>query len=308
LPLTMVYDRGDKVYYPKLSFPSDQEMTVWDRHIGRGRNGWYAQYCCEELLDCLVEDMHRNLEQHNDNVVVITGPEKGTGEGVGKSNLAYWVAKKFDPDFSIERDYVYDVRPFLEKIAAGNLANKVLWLDEGTNLLSARNWMTETNKSVDQMLEMFRSYMITLIICIPKLYRLDEYVRESRMRYHLTCDIRYWDYDRNPKRGYFELRKEPDFKTVSWGKFPKIPEEEDAIYQAIKKRSQEKKAKEMLEKFEDSEKGGSRLQKSAKYNRKLAWMLKMAGYSYDEISEETGIPKGTLKSWISENKEELEDD
>ena len=303
MPVRMIYDKGDTIYYPKISVESDKPMTVKDRYIGRGPNGIFVQYLTADLLDRLVEDMHENAENHYDNIVVITGPKRGTGEGVGKSNLAYWVCKKYDPEFSLQDGYVYDMLPFLQKVASGNMKGKCLLLDEGTNLLSARNWMTETNKSVDQILEMFRSHNMTIVICIPKLYRLDEYVRESRMRFHLTASERYWEYDSVSKRGYFELKKEPSFKTVCWGTFPEIPPEEKKIYEEIKAKSQEKKAKELLAKFEDNDNGGSRLQKSASYNRKLAWMLKTEGFSYDEISEKTGIPPGTLRCWIHEAQE-----
>lgn len=309
-PVTLLYEKGDTVYYPKLTVPSEKTMTVKDRYIGRGPSGIFVQYLSDDLLDRLVEDMHENADNGMDNIVVITGPERGTGEGVGKSNLGYWVAKKYDPDFNLEDGYVYDMLPFLERVASGNMKGKVLMLDEGTNLLSARNWMSETNKSVDQVLEMFRSYRMTIIICIPKLYRLDEYVRESRMHYHLTCQIRYWDGDTHPKRGYFELKKEPNFRTICWGTFPQIPEKERGAYEHIKAQSQQKKAQELLEKFRDNQAGGSRLQKSASHNRKLAMFLKNEGYSYARISEETGIPEGTLRYWISEenNKENDEND
>lgn len=293
MPLQMIYEKGDTIYYPKISVKSDRPMTVKDLYVGNGKRGLFAQYLTDDLLDNLAMEMHDNIEQHFDNVIVVTGDE-----GAGKSNLAYALAKKFDPEFNINDGYVYDLLPFLQKLQAGNLKGKVLWLDEGTNLLSARNWMTDVNKSVDQILEMFRSYKMTLIICIPKLYRLDEYVRESRMRYHLTAAKRYWQHDTESKRGYFEAKRWPNFKTICWGTFPEIPPEEKEIYEKIKAGSQSAKAAEILQKFENAQ--TPRLQKSTEYNRKLAMMLVDSGCSYREISEETGIPEGTLRRWIHE--------
>lgn len=275
-------------------------MTVRDRYIGYGENGYFAQYLTDDLLDRLAQDMHENIEDHNDNVVVITGPERGTGERVGKSNLAYWVAKKFDPNFSLAESYIYDVEPFLEKVESRKFKSKVVWLDEATNLLSGRDWMSTKNKAVDQILEMFGSDNMTIILCIPKLYRLDEYVRESRMRFHLTAAKRYWEYDTVAKRGYFELKKEPNFsRSVCWGTFPEIPDSEKAQYNYLKSKSQGDKAKELLAKIREEASGGSRLAKSAEYNRSLANMLLADGYSYEEIADRTGIPAGTLRYWKS---------
>ena len=297
MPLRMVYEPGDTIYYPKISIPSDKPMIVKDRYIGQGENGYFAQYLTDDLLDRLVEDMHENVEDHNDNVVVITGPEKGTGERIGKSNLAYWVAKKYDPDFNLADSYIYDVEPFVEKIESRKFHGKVIMLDEATNLLSGRDWMSTKNKAVDQILEMFGSDNMTIILCIPKLYRLDEYVRESRMRYHLTCYKRYWENDTVSKRGYFELKKEPSFNTVCYGTFPEIPPEDQAAYHYLKSQSQKKKATELLERIREESAGGSRLAKSAGYNRSLANMLLADGYTYQEIADRTGIPEGTLRYW-----------
>ena len=307
MALTMAFKPGETIYYPKITVKSDKPMTVKDRYIGSKNGNLFVQYCTDDLLDRLVEDMHEVIDNHYDNVVVITGRKNDIGEGVGKSNLAYWVAKKFDPNFNLQDGYIYDMLPFLKRLVKGELHGKVLMLDEATNLLSARNWMTETNKSVDQILEMFRSYEMTLIMCIPQLDRLDVYVRESRMRFLLIAADRYWENDTVSHRGYFELKRRPGFKTVCWGTFPEIPPEDKKIYEALKEGAQKSKAKEILEKFEEDE-NKPRIAKSAHYNRQLVWMLKKEGYSYSEISDETGIPEGTLKSWISEKKNNMVDE
>lgn len=301
MALTMIYDIGDTVYYPKLHIKSDKPMEVVDRYIGRGANGLFVQYLTDQLLDRLAEEMHENREDHYDNVVVITGRE-----GTGKSNLAYWVAKKYDPDFRIEDGYVYDMMPFLEKINRHEVPRgKVFWFDEATNVLSARNWMTDTNKSLDQLLEMLRSYEMTLIMCIPLLDRLDLYVRQSRMRYLLQTHERYWEKRDHASRGYFELKRWPNFRSVCWGTFPEMPESEKRIYENLKVRSQKSKVREIYERFDDQNQ--PRIAKSAKYNRVMAAALRDLGLTYDEISDRTGIPSGTLKSWISEGRKEGND-
>lgn len=298
-----VYEPGDTIYYPVITDCKGSPMIVKDYYLNRGKKGYWAQYLTEELLDCLVQDMHKNIDQHYDNLVVITG-----AEGSGKSNLAYWVAKKFDPDFNVEDGYIYDIGPFLNKLDSDDIKGRVYWMDEATNIASNRDWMKDANKSLIQLLEMLRSKGMTLIMCIPVLDRLDVYIRESRLRYHLITAHRAWTIDDEAKRGYFELKsKDSRFKTVCWGTFPAIPSDISAIYEQLKAKAQRDKIHEIREKFEENEGGGSRLRKSAQYNRQLAWLLiKQGGMSYQDIEEQTGIPAGDLRRWIHEMKEEGE--
>lgn len=299
--LKFIFSPGDVVYYPRLTDSTGQEMVVKDRFVGRGASGLYAQYLCDGLLDCLVKEMHDNVENEYDNLVVVTGPE-----GSGKSNLSYWLAKKFDPDFNIEDGYIYDMGPFLEKLDSGDIKGKVFWADEATNIASARNWAKDENKSLMQLLEMLRSKGMTMIMCIPLLDRIDVYIRQTRMRYHLMTAERCWDVDKDIKRGYFEVRsKASGFKTICWGKFDKIPDDDKVIYERLKAKAQSDKIHEIRERWQEDNGGGSRLKKSAEYNRRLVWMLvRDANMSYQEISEETGIPVGTIKCWIHERRQE----
>lgn len=300
--LTTIFEPGETIYYPNIYDQKGKPMVVKDFYLGRGSNGPYIQYLSDDLLDCLVQEMHENIGNEYDNLVVITGPE-----GSGKSNLAYWVAKKFDPDFSIQDGYIYDIGPFLEKLVSSELKGQVFWMDEATNLASNRDWMKDSNKSLIQLLEMLRSRGMTIIMCIPKLERLDVYIRETRMRYRLNAQERYWEKDSEKKRGYFELRRRPTFKTVCWGTFAKIPQEEKEVYEKLKLQSQQSKTREIYERYKEENGQTPKLQRSTDNNKKLTWMLICTGYSYQEIEERTGIPYGTLRRWMHEMGKEEDD-
>lgn len=299
MPVRMIFEPGDTIYYPKIYDPNGQPMEVKDYFIGQGQNGIYVQYLSKDLMGCMINEMHTNVTNHYDNLCVVVGPE-----GVGKSSCAYNICKSFDPEFSIKDGYIYDIGPWLAKLDAGEVKGKVFWFDEATNIASNRDWMKDMNKALIQLLEMLRSYNMTMVMCIPLLDRLDIYIRQTRMRYLVTCAERSWDIDTDKKRGYFELKRWPKFKTVCWGTFPPIPAEEDAVYSELKKKSQQEKTHEIHERFLENNGATPKLKKATDNNKKLAWVLVRDGYSYQEIEEETGIPQGTLRRWMHEMKGE----
>ena len=205
----------------------------------------YIQYLYADLLNSLVEDMHTNVRNSYDNLVVITGPE-----GSGKSNLAYAVCKAYDPDFSITNQYVYDTKDFHEMLRDGQDLRGTFWMDEGSNMANNRDWNTTDNKQLVQLLEMCRSRNWTLVLCIPSLDRLDLYIREYRVRYWIECKAMKFDKYGMKERGYFELRKRTPYgkmKSVGYGLYEPMPPEAKGEYEKLKLESQNKKIKSVVE-------------------------------------------------------------
>ena len=65
------------------------------------------------------------------------------------------------------------------------------------------------------------------------------------------------------------------------------------------------KVKEIRRRYEENNEASPRLKQSAEYNRKLFWALMTdANMGYQEISERTGIPEGTLRYWAHEMKKD----
>jgi len=301
------YEPGDKVYYPIWNEKSDKQMTVKDREVIFHKSGKvYTRYLFEDLLDILVEEMHENVRNDLDNVICCWG-----SEGVGKSALAYWIAKKYDPDFDMEKAYTLSFEELLTKIHEYDNADEgsVFWLDEATNIANNRDWMGRDNKQFITMLEMFRSRKWCLILCIPDYYRLDVYLREQRVRYSLHAEILGWEHNPTPNRGYFELkrldyRKSKGYRnidTVGYGKFDRIPAGDAETYKSIKERTQNSKLTEMYE--EKNKK--TRISELAKMNRKLILRLyEEDKMSYEQISEITGLTASTIKGYLSQARKE----
>ena len=221
--------------------------------VVHGNGKLFVRYLYDGMLKKLGEDMRQNVADHNDNVVVIEG-----GEGSGKSNLAYWVCKAYDPDFSIEDGYVYDFDTFKERIAEKNIRGRCFWMDETSNLANNRDWNSTNNKHLIEFVEMMRSKNLCLVMCIPHKERLDVYLRENRIRYLLKTSPLHWRERGKVRRGTFELSKRNDYdemQHVGYGTYQIIPEDDKKLYETIKLESQQKKIDEIISGADDKRPG-----------------------------------------------------
>lgn len=319
MTIDFIYKTGEIVSYPVLTDSNcKRKMEIKGSRIYHYPKGDYIQYffdghkektelpdekgTLQGLTDWLVHDMQQNVSNDYDNLVVICG-----AEGTGKSNLGVDVCKSYDPSFTLEERYIYDFLPFLKKLQAdfnepGN--GRAYLLDEATNLVSNRDWNKDENKHMIQLLEMFRSRGLTLVLCIPSFDRLDKYIREFRARFILEC----YDLPQGNRfggRGYYKLKICKDNLTVGIGTFPEMSSEDKKIYEKLKLRSQETKLNEMIQAADpDNDGKGERLAKSSERNKKMArWFYEHEGWSNKEISEQFGIPEGTLRKWKQEDWE-----
>lgn len=211
----------------------------------------------QDLIPAIARSMHQRITNGLDVVACIQG-----AEGSGKSNLAYQICKAFDPNFDMSQQYIYSIDDLRKKIAEGDDRHNVFWLDEGSNIANNRNWQTQDNKDIVELLEMMRSRQWVLIFCIPLMSRLDVYIRENRLTYLLTCKPFKFG-NKTYSRGIFELEAKTTtgiWRYVGAGTYEKIPDGEKERYEEIKLASQQKR----LEKFvERGEKPGAKYQ--AKY-------------------------------------------
>lgn len=307
------FTTGETVYYPTLTDSrTNKPMTVIGSRVMHYKSGrTFIKYFFEGhteagdgLTDRLVEHAKDNVDNAYDNLIVVCG-----AEGVGKSNWAVNFCKLFDPTFTLQDRYIYDYLPFLEKLESdfGNKkGGRAYLMDEATNLASNRDWQKEDNKNFIQLLEMFRSRGLTLVLCIPSFDRLDKYIREHRARFKIEC----LDLPEGKKfggRGYYELTICKGNKYVGVGKFPQMSPEDKEIYEKLKEESQLKKLLEMKKAASGEDKGSERLKLATERTKKMAmWYHDREGWSYEEISERFDIPQSTLRRWKTEKKREEE--
>ena len=268
------------------------ELPIADIKVVRHRSGKiYIRYLVEDLIKYLAEDMRRNIYNDYDNFIVIDGPE-----GSGKSNIAYQICKEYCPDFNIHENYLYSMDDLMTRISSGaDLAN-TFWMDEITNIANKRQWATHDNKLFIELLEMCRSRKWSIVSCIPRFDRLDQYIREHRAKYWIHCEPMTFDRYGHKDRGYFQLKKRDKFGVfhmVGYGTFDPMPAEIKADYESIKLNSQNTKIREAVE---GPEKPGAKyktLYEKERHNLQDSMLrLKNSGKFNDfEIMEIFGLEK-----------------
>lgn len=300
-----IYQRGDTLYYPDPFRKSPKTMTVIDRRIYFHKSGKiFIRYLYAEILDLLIEEMHQNVKEDLDNVMCIYG-----AEGSGKSNLAYRVAKTYNPNFDMQKSYAVGFKDLLEKIHDydGEDDGAVFWLDEATAIGNKREWMKSDNTAFMKLLQMFRSRHWLLILCIPDVNDLDIYLRKQRVRYELHCEWLDWEYDTASKRGYFELTR-VDVKSrmkarkvVGYGKYDKIEIEENKEYLELKKTTQDDELQDLYE----SKQSKDKTKKDKALQRKMILRMKeVEGMSVAEIAAFTGLSEQTIMNSCTKARKE----
>lgn len=257
------------------------DCTIADYKIYTYSSGRiYIRRLFSDLMDKLVERMHSNVSQDYDNVLVIQG-----AEGSGKSSLAYAICKAYDPSFDLREQYVYSVEDLKKRLAAGDLERSVWWLDEGSNVANNREWQSQSNRDIVALLEMMRSKGWTLILCIPRVERLDLYIREFRLRYLLTCEPCEF-YGKKAKRGYYSLETRSDTGRMvmcGYGAYDPIPAEDAAIYRKIKLDAQAAKIQEITDRPQAGEGYKKKYENERRAFHAALWRCKDAGMSRAEM-------------------------
>ena len=216
------------------------DCEVQDLQLKMYRSGkFFIQYLYKDLLQLLAKDMHENVKAHYDNIVMIEG-----GEGSGKSNLAWNIIDRYSPGFDISQTYVYNMDGIRDRFAAADYGGGLFWMDETSQIASNRTWQSDDNKDLVSILETSRSKGFLICGCVPKIDRVDIYLRAYRMRYQLICRPMSFPSTGYKPRGIFELLKRNNetgnMEHVGYGLFDKMPDEASQIYEPIKADFQEK--------------------------------------------------------------------
>ena len=276
----------------------DAQMQIYPKS-----GKFFIQYLYEDLLQKLAEDMHKNVSDDFDNVIMVSG-----GEGSGKSNLMWQIFNAYSPGFDISKTYVYNMDGIRERFAAADYGGGLFWMDESSQIASNRTWQSEDNKDLVSILETSRSKGFTIGGCVPKIDRVDIYLRDTRMRYHAICHPMQFKTTGFKPRGIFELYKRNNetlkMDHVGYGLFDPMPPEAKAIYEPIKADFQERFR---LKIAEGKEKSGYKKKFDDAQNKNTEVMMKLHDRGLlddDELMDLFGYNnKKTFQNAISRAKQ-----
>lgn len=313
MPTRIVFDVGDQVGYPVIhDFHSERKMTVIDKQVNiyKKSGKMFTRYLCPELLERLAEDVHTNVQMEYDNLICIDGKE-----GSGKSNLAVALCRAIDPNWDLEKNYIYNYAEFVDAITNGEVDDnkRVFLLDEGSLVANKRESMSEDSRRFIELLETMRSRGWTLVMCIPSADRLDIYIREHRMRYLLTAHEIAWDVVYTTKsRGFFELQFRrgsglETFRTVAYGTFPRMSDEDRKVYNKLKANSQKRLMDKIAGKGPQKENRNTKIMSDQKKRLQNASMrMQEMGMSTAEIAEVLGCDDQIVRDYIVDGKRRKE--
>jgi len=135
------------------------------------------QFFMEKKLVAKLDLMVKRMQGTDDNLVCIDGDE-----GQGKSNLAaglcYYVAYKMGRTYNPKENIFFDLEELIEK--ASSTEEQILHWDEGAlGGMSTQWWMKNQQKFI-QLIMVARKKKHFIVICIPRFYKLNEYILVDR--------------------------------------------------------------------------------------------------------------------------------
>lgn len=186
-------------------------------------------------LDIFVKHLKWRAEHDYQNVIEING-----GTGTGKSTCAMQIAYKINPDWDLEKNYIYSVKDLKEKIKNWKTADPVCLFDEGSVVLNSLDTMSKSSKEIVSLFDTARILRWYSLICIPNHLTLNKRIRDFHVDYRLICPSKplLKGYG---KRGFVEIH---NFSRSDFGKgyaplvmtttFNDIPPRIRKIYDQVK--------------------------------------------------------------------------
>lgn len=188
-------------------------------------------------LDILVERLKQRTKNDYQNVIEING-----GTGSGKSTVGMVLAWKINPDWDLEKNYIYTVKDLKNKLKNWKTADPVSLFDEGSVILNSLDTMSRDSKDLVMLFDTMRVLHWTTIIAIPDHNSLNKRVRDFHIDYRLICPnkplVDGWD-----KRGLVEIHS---YERSDFGRgyaplrmttrYDDIPPRKRKLYNEIKQR------------------------------------------------------------------------
>lgn len=298
-----LFEIGDEVSYPSRDIPKeDRRLTVIDTKQLIYKSGKsYVRYLYDGLLAAMILEMHARVQQDYDIVVLITGDV-----GSGKSHLAHYVARHYDPDYRLENT-VFNFEEFLDVVKNAPSGSTII-LDEAEYMVNKKDFNKVENRTFERFLTLGRVKHFCMILCIPDRMNVMPYVLD-RTHFVLDAQVLNWDKRTDNSKGYYRLMRAhsyedlpTSFKPVGYGTFPKMDAETEKIYLRKKEGSLDSFIEQRRKEFAHIEARRTGETKPGRPSSGKMWeWLEMSdkGMSAKEIAEAEGLAIGTVYNALS---------
>lgn len=265
-------------------------------------NNKRGQIYIEPKLAHVLDLMIKRMGSKRDVVLLVDGHE-----GEGKSNIATmicsYVAEKTGRSFSVDNCF-FDIKDMTKFAKTGK--EKIIWWDEGALGGLASDWWNKNQKLFVKLLMVARKKQHFFVICVPKFYKLNEYIacdrsiglvhvysadnlERGRFTYYNDAkkDILYDDWKRKHKKSY-------KYKYNFHGRFS------DCLQYLIDEDAYEEKKDKAIEEIDKQE--------VPKVKLKMDGIRKRIALSDDLTEEKKAYLLGVVVSHVSNIKSQLKAD
>jgi len=163
-----------------------------------------------------IQQIRDRLYKKNKNyLAVICG---ATGDG--KSYSALQLCKRVDPSFNIER-VAFRAQDFLDLLDSNTLkkGNAVMWDEVGAGGLPAKTWWAITNRTINYVLQTFRTDNLCVIMTTQDLYYIDKDARKLLHSYMEALKVD--DKEESVLLKYLVVQNNPLFGKIYY-KYPRV--------------------------------------------------------------------------------------
>lgn len=270
------------------------------------------KYDYEEVrkMPQFMQNIHYRLHNRDQNyTMAITGDP-----GTGKSYASLALCHAIDPNFSIERNVIFDPVQFIELVNSKDTYQgmAVLWEEVGVGI-DAKTWYAPINRAISHVAQTFRKKHMCLVMTVPDASMFDSTVRkllnayvemdEDMDREHNVSRGRVYipKYSYRFKKEYFSapqynLKRNKRPMTVSKLVFPKVGTELAQAYEKRRAEFMRSKGGEIEEDMKAS------LQKTAKRRtpKEIAALISMKPDKY--YSDKGGIDSAAIMLYHDVNR------
>jgi predicted XRE-type DNA-binding protein len=276
--------------------------------------------------------INKTQKEKKDVTTVVTGDK-----GDGKTTLAWFASAFVDPDFDLERNFIFNPHFKIVSEKMWGMHDSAVVLDEGMKALYRQNWFKETQKTLYQMLNTTRITHNALFVCIPDWHDLRGGFMKTLVNYWIHIPTRglgivmqkspnefeadRWNIKENLKifrdntkgMSYANLsddtnklvsihKKMPNY--IGYVLFPKMPPEEEVRYKAISDPS--KKA--MWDLNEELAPESERQRKLRASLMRAIYLLntRTARLTQADIVRELGVNDASVSQWLKIIRDEVE--